>query len=129
MAATSGSALKALIEGLGLQLAAYYRRAPSGETMPYVSIRGPVTAIPDAMEDHQLSTGTESMQVELWEAAGQQSEPRHEGLLAGLHGAQLPNVGTNKRVYTTLVRHFQSVDDPEAGRVRFIIDVDLLRQL
>lgn len=130
MAATVGGALKALIEGLGLGISAYSRRAPAGEKLPYVTILDDVTAAADPWEDGQAQTAVESVQVDLWERLGAESPTILAGLVTGLNGAELGAIGTPaKRIYATALRHWQRVEDPELEQIRHIFDVDLHRQL
>jgi hypothetical protein len=51
LAATTRTALKAFIEQLGLGLTAYQDEAPQGQVPPYVVILGPISSVPDKLED------------------------------------------------------------------------------
>ncbi len=72
MAATSSGALKALIEGGGLGLAAYRDAAPEGASPPYVIIHEAISVVPspsNARYDRAGTspTGIETVQVSLWQ--------------------------------------------------------------
>lgn len=71
MSATTAAAVKVLIEGAGLGLAAYRDRAPEGTARPYVTISDGISIIPDAHgdagdPDADVSVA-ELIQVDLWE--------------------------------------------------------------
>lgn len=132
MAQTTSGALKAKIESLGLSISAYRDQAPPGQALPYVVIQEAVTTAPDPMEDGQLTTGAEAVQIDVWQEMGSETYTLVPGLLAGLHGAQLGSIGTPaKRAYVCLVRnHLRTTDIAlEPARVRDIIDLDVLREL
>jgi hypothetical protein len=131
LAATSSGALKATIEGLGFGISAYRDQPPPGQALPYVVIQERVAMTPDPLEDGALSTGTESVQVDLYETLGAETYAILPGILAGLHGSRLTasaKIGT-KLVYVCLVRNVNRVVDLQMTQVRHIIDVDLEREL
>ncbi len=131
MAATTSGALKAKIEGLGLSLAAYRDQAAEAATLPYVVVREAISMTPDPLEDGQLTTGAEQVQVDLFEQLGSENYTLAPGIAAGLHGQRLASIGSSpaKVVYVCLVRNRTRVVDLQFSQVRHIFDVDVLREL
>lgn len=134
MPSTTTGALKVKIESLGLGIPAYRDAAPEGHALPYVRIIEAISTVPDPMEDHALGTGTELVQIDLFQAWRDASHAPLENytlpgaLLAGLEGAQIGNVGS-KRVYTVLVRNMRRLLEEDNNIVHHVIDVDLKREL
>lgn len=128
MAATTAGALKAKLESLGLGISAYRDQPPPGQALPYVVIGESISLIPDPLEDGQLTTGTEQVQVDLYEQLGLENYALAAGIEAGLHGQRLALVGA-KLVYVVLVRNRTRTVDLQLAWVRHIIDVDVLREL
>lgn len=130
MAASTAGALKAKIESLGLSLSAYRDQPPPGQALPYVVIAEAVATTPDPLEDGVLTTGAEAVQIDLYETLGEEDYARIAGIMAGLHGARLPSIGTpGKIVYSVLVRNRQRIVDLQMTQVRHIVDVDVMREL
>ena len=67
--ATTAGAVKVLIEGAGLGLAAYRDRVPEDVNLPYVSIMEGLALIPDKLEtsDGGYRTCREIVQIDLWQ--------------------------------------------------------------
>lgn len=131
MAATTAGALKALIEGLGLGISAYRNHAPEGQAMPYIVIQEGISRVPNPIEDFTLTTGVESVQVDVWQTMGAENHALVPGLLAGLHGKKTAAIGTPARtVYSILVRNCQGpLEDEQLAQVRHIVDLDVEREL
>ena len=131
MASTTGGALKAKIESLGLGLAAYRDQPPPGHALPLVVIQESIAITPDPLEDGQLTTGAEQVQVDLFETLGSEDSALARGIIAGLHGARLNSIGSApaRLVYVVLVRGKNRVIDLQMTQVRHIIDLDVLREL
>lgn len=71
MAATTGTALKALIEAAGLGVSAYRDRPSDDTALPYVTIAEELSLIPDGDDgryDPDVShSANETVQVDLWQ--------------------------------------------------------------
>lgn len=85
MAATTRTALKAFLEQLGLNVTAFQDEAPQGKVPPYIVILGPISLVPDSLEDGGTlliggtlpagatrptgvaQTVTELLQVDIWQ--------------------------------------------------------------
>lgn len=68
MAATTGGALKQLIEGAGLGLAVYRDKAPTEAVLPYVVVTDGITTTTVPMGDSGADDpDIENVQVDLWE--------------------------------------------------------------
>ncbi len=131
MAQTTSAALKTKIESLGLSLAAYRDQASETATLPYVVIHEAISTTPDPLEDGQLTTGAEQVQVDLFEQLGSETYALAPGIAAGLHGQRLASIGSSpaKVVYVCLIRNRTRVVDLQFNQVRHIFDVDVLREL
>jgi hypothetical protein len=118
MSATTGAALKVLIEGGGLTLQAFRDRAPNGTKLvdpltgkptPYCTTAEGLSLTGDGYEDGEESTTTELAQVDLWEPWRDAKEKPLEtkGLPAALHRVlkhgRLPTSPT--QVYGILIRN------------------------
>jgi galactitol-specific phosphotransferase system IIC component len=97
MAASSAGALKAFIEGLGLGISVYRDRAPEKTALPYVSIAEAVAVVPDLLEDGLVSTGRETVTIDVWmtwknkmTGAIAEAYALPGAILRGLHGRSLP---------------------------------------
>lgn len=111
MAATTATALKALIEGAGLGLSAYRDRPADDTNLPYVTIAEELALVPDG-EDGVLDPdvdhiATETVQVDLWQrylndaGAVVESFTLPKQLRRALQGASLEDHPT--RCWTVLV--------------------------
>lgn len=102
MAASTSGALKALIEGAGLGIAAYRDEAPDATALPYVTIFERIALVPNGIDgrydrDSGPHTGNETVQVSLWEQwrdpttrALSESYTLSDALVRLLDGAALP---------------------------------------
>lgn len=135
MSATSSAALKAHIESLGLGLSAHRDVAPEDTALPYVTIHERITLDTDDSGDNGADpTGTETVQVDLWQTWRNADKTRAESLTladslhAGLHGAALANVGSN-RVYGCRVDRSVRQFERDNNLVHTSFDVELRRAL
>jgi hypothetical protein len=106
MSATTSGALKTLIEGAGLGLAAYRDDAPERAPLPYVTILEHIAVVPSG-SDNRYDTGAgphsfdETVQVSLWEewrtraGAKGESYTLRDALIRLLDGARLPTAPTH----------------------------------
>lgn len=147
MAASTAGALKALIEGAGLNLSAYRDEAPQGAGLPYVVIHEAMATIPDPMEDGTVVTVKETAQVSLWQMwRDSQRAVKETYALAGsltkaLAGARLP--AAPALVYAVQVIDVQRLLEPDVevldrtdaktllgfGLVHHVFTVHVFRQL
>lgn len=135
MALTSANALKTLIEGLGLGLSAYRSGPPEGLARPYVTIQEEIALVPDPLEDATMTTGQETVQIDLWQdlrnlVTGDTGEnyALAPALRRGLHGARLIPIGT-KITYAVLVRSSARMEEPKDNIIHTAITVDIFREL
>ena len=133
MSATTAGGLKALIEGLGLSLAAYRDEAPAGTLRPYVTITEELVWVADTIEDGAAATGVETCQVDLWQdwhdqAAGKIAEnyTLAPALKRGIDGARMVVIGTTLP-YTALVRHSLRQLEPTENLVHHSLTVEVWR--
>jgi len=135
LATTTSGALKALIESLGLGVAAYGDRAPQQTKRPYVVVIEEIALVPDPFEDGHATTGVETAQVDLYQdwrdlSSGKLLEdytlaPR---LKRGLHGARTALIGTAIVYVVRLVSSLRLLD--EAGNeVHHTLTVEVWREL
>lgn len=135
MAATTGGALKAYIEGLGLSISVYRDRAPTNLAPPYVTVDESLSVIPDSLEDATYSTGVETATVHVWmpwknqsTGALAESQTLVRDIVRGLQGHSLPAAPT--RAYAVLVQHQgPRMVDEEENVVHVPITVEIWRQL
>jgi Protein of unknown function (DUF3168) len=135
MAATIGNAIKAHIEGSGLQLRAYRDAAPANEDFPYVTIVDRIVYTPDGREDggKANNVGTETVQVDLWErwrdVDGEvlESPTLADEVLRALHGSRLD--AAPMRVYGVTVVSSRRLLDPAASIVHTAITATVNRLL
>lgn len=135
MAATTSGALKALIESLGLGLAAYRDDAPEGQAKPYATIREQIAVLPDESGTPWDSPGVrETAQVDLWQQwrdpatqAVTESYSLPRALMLGLHGATLN--GHPQHTYGLIARSMLRLPEEENNIVHHAITVELVRDL
>lgn len=108
MAASTSGALKAAIEGLGLNISAYRDRAPEGASQPYVTIDEAVAIVPDQLEDGSASTARETVTIHVWmqwkntvTGVLAESYTLPGAIVAGLQGRGLTQAPT--RAYAVLI--------------------------
>lgn len=147
MAASTGGALKALVEGLGLGLSAY-RDMPPGNTdgsdlpRPYVTIIEGIHVLPDPMEDGTPTTAVETAQVDLWQdwrdinpasvTYGQllESYTLAPALIKGLHLKRMASIGTPAQlVYIVRVTGSVRLLEMEENTVHHALTVEVNREL
>jgi hypothetical protein len=135
MAATVGNAIKAHLEGSGLQLRAYRDAAPSDEQPPYVTITDRIVYTPDGREDggKDNNVGTETVQVDLWEQWRDvdgivvESPTLADDVLRALHGSRLESAPM--RVYGVTVVSSRRLLDPAGSLVHTAITATVNRLL
>ena len=134
MAATTGNAIKALIESLGLGLAAYRDGAPDNQLSPYVTILDGLAVTPDDHADGGTGgTCTETVQVDLWEdwqdADGNvvESPVLAPSVVRGLHGAKLDS--SPNRVHGVVVVSKRRLLEPDTNTVHTAITANVRRDL
>lgn len=136
MALSSGAAVKAKIETLGLGLAAYRDRPPAGQPLPYVTVHERIDLRPDESGDNGAGvTVRELVQVDLWQQrrnpttkAMTEDPTLADALAAGLHGSQLVNVGS-KRVYGVQLQSSVRVPEKDTNLIHDALTVELSRVL
>lgn len=113
MALTTGTALKELIEGLGLGLTAYRDEAPPRTHRPFVEILEGIDLVPGPIEDGGPGVVAETAQVDLWQnymvkqtTAKGEDPALAPALMRGLHGKRLSLVGS---AITYMVRVAHSI--------------------
>jgi hypothetical protein len=149
LAATTRTALKAFIEGLGLGLTVFQDEAPQGQALPYVVVVGPIGMTPDVLEDGgtllavaqagatratgSYQTATELMQVDLFQKW--RDEVDHslkedyalpEKVFWALHGARLPTAP--QVVYACLLRGYVRLFERDNNRVHHAGTIAIKRQ-
>lgn len=137
MAANTSNALKQLIEGGGLTLAAYRDAAGHDEedgTRPYVVITEGIATVPDGRSDGgDGETCTEECQVSLFEPWKDEDGNVIESptlihqLVALLHGAQLDTAP--QRVYGVTVINRRRLLEPSRSIVHNPITVNVHRSI
>lgn len=120
MAATTGGAIKALIEAAGLGIAVYRDSAPTGAVLPYVTVFEAISMAPDqafnAFDDPEGHV-TEEVQVDIWQ------QSRNPDTLAKTESYTLPDavcLALTGAVLTTLATYGGHVR--MTGRTRLVED-------
>lgn len=131
MSATTSGALKAHIEGLGLNMPAYRDRPPAEAAYPHVTIHEAIVITRERSGDQGDPNAhravTELAQVDLWQKVGAESYTLPEALIAGIDGAQLPTAP--QRVYGCTVDSMTRLLEIETQLVHHAITVRLRRDL
>lgn len=147
MALTTATAVKKLIEGLGLGVPVYNDLAPVGNppARPYVSIQEAKGGVPGPLEDGGPGAVREHIQIDLWQDWRKLADetvtedPTLAGrLFHGLHGARPPvpdNVvgavpGGAGVIYRCIMRGapIRTVDPSTENLIHHVFDVDVWRQ-
>jgi hypothetical protein len=135
---TTAGALKALVESLGLGLAAYRDRATQGAKPPYVELTEEVALAPDVLETGG-GTVVETCQLDLYQPY-RDKDPASStyghlmenyalapALKRGVHNARLVPVG-GSLVYTVLWRHSMRLLEEQENLVHHAVTLDVWRQ-
>lgn len=149
MAGTTRIALKAFIETLGLGLSVFQDEAPQKQALPYVVVLGPISVVPDVLEDGgttlvtaqagatrpfgSYQTATELLQVDLWQQwrhdtthALLEDYALPEKLYWAIHGTRLPLAP--QIVYSCLLRGYPRLFERDANRVHHAGTIAVHRQ-
>lgn len=135
MSATTGGAIKTLIEGAGLSISAFRERAPEGTAFPYVSIQEAIDLVVDRGGDNgDGTTCTEVVQVDVWQ---QKRNPTTQamtenytlpgGVIRALHGKTLLTSPT--KTYGLRVVGAPRVPDTDSNILHDAITVEVKRVL
>ena len=138
MSATSAGAVKAYVEGLGLGLPAFRRKAPPEQTTyPYVTVQEAISVVVELHGDEGDPAARvharELVQVDLWEerrnsdGTGEQYGLPAQ-LLMRLRAARLPIIGTG-RVYGVSSLSLAYVPDPDPNVVHHALTLTIRREL
>lgn len=139
MAASTAGALKALVEGAGLSLAAYRDLAPERATLPYVVVNEAIAIVPTASSARfdragTAPTGRETAQVSLWQrwrnpetGAMAESYTLPDALIELLDGAQLSAAPSH--VWGVLVLSSRRIIEQEENLVQHAITVEIVRDI
>lgn len=143
MSATTATALKTIIEGAALGLAAYRDRAPTGTRRPYVTITEDISNVPERHGDHgdpdADQATTELVQVDLWSRLktgnpddydGNLNDPYEDpALIRGLHlllnGGRADTAPT--RIYGITVDDYVRLVEHDRGVVHHAFTVRVRR--
>lgn len=139
MASDTAGALKAFIESQGLSLAVYHDQAPDDQTLPYVVILDDLAFVPDKLEDGAVSTGVETVQIDLWQQWRDpttnnkvESKLLPRQLVRALQGSHLLTSGTGQpptTVYALLVRNMIRMPELDENKVHHAITAEVFQTI
>jgi hypothetical protein len=105
VALTFGGALKAYLEAQGLGISVTKDRTVKGQARPYCTYSGDLSLTIDGLEDGGAATGTEMLQLDLWQTLDQESPTLADDITKKLHGFRTSYGTPSKTVYGVLQRN------------------------